>query len=67
MVTQGKMATLKETAEQLHITSRTLSTWKKEGRIPANTWCQVGRRILFNPARLSAWLEQECESSEAAR
>jgi excisionase family DNA binding protein len=61
--------TVKETAEQLRVSERTLHTWTAEGLLPS---VRLGGRVLYRPGDVETLVEKsvstgksaECEAAE---
>jgi excisionase family DNA binding protein len=49
-------------AKQLSISARTLWTLTDEGQVP---FVRVGRRVLYSPTALKAWIDAGCPQSAA--
>lgn len=57
----GRLLSVEEAADRLHISACTLRSLRQEGRfIPAT---KIGRRIFWDEAELEEWLHQQKEAS----
>lgn len=50
-----RLMTLKEVAEYLHLTERTLYKWAQEGKIPAS---KLGSAWRFRKSDVDEWVEE---------
>lgn len=55
------MLTTNSLSTQLSISKQTLARWRVEGSGP--TFCSAGRKILYNPDDVAAWLQKNRRSS----
>lgn len=51
-----RLLTVREAADQLNISSKTLYDLAARGVVPANCIARIGRGIRFIPAPLAAWI-----------
>ena len=58
-----KLMTTEEVAELMHVHTKTVGRWKREGKLPAT---RVGRRNLFKPEDVAALLETCRSDSDSA-
>ena len=60
-----RLLTPTETAELLGVTVQTLATWRSAQRYDLN-YLLVGRRVMYDPADVRAWLESRRQVVAAA-
>ena len=57
----GELLSVSEAADRLKISASTLRWLRQEGRFPRAI--KVGRRLFWDEADLTAWLEQQKETA----
>lgn len=57
----GKLMTVGDLAEQLNASPSTIRFWVTQGRGPKSL--KVGRRRMFRPEDVEAWIERQIEES----
>ena len=58
MAAEKRLLSVREAAQYLGVSHRTLWTWAQQGRIPHH---HLGRRVLFDRLQLDALIDEETE------
>ncbi len=64
MDTDDRLVTLDGFCEAMSITPRTYRNWRVKGDVPPSV--KIGRRVLFRPDAVKAWIEQRETTAKAA-
>ncbi len=59
-----ELLTIEEVAERLRVSVLTIRWLRQQGRFPAAI--RVGRRLVWDPRDLTAWLKSQREKAEVA-
>lgn len=54
-----RLLTAREQADRLHVSAETVLRWRRQGKLPADTWCVLpSGQVRFFEDRIEDWLQE---------